>query len=120
MASHIRGLAALGKSEDSYGALLVSIIPGKLPAETRSNLARSHINPEWTPSELDEYFKIEIRVLKSGFSEELSKKFSVIHLHCQRQLHHFILEPAMVLYLLATLCIGLFKVSSYLLVKLWQ
>ena len=39
MASHIRGLAALGKSEDSYGALLV-IIVGKLPAETRSDLAQ--------------------------------------------------------------------------------
>ena len=50
--SHIRGLAALGKSEDSYGALLVPIILGKLPAEIRSNLARSHTSLLWTLSEL--------------------------------------------------------------------
>ena len=37
--SHIRGLDALGKLEDSYGALLIPIILVKLPVETRSNLA---------------------------------------------------------------------------------
>ena len=74
MASDIRGLTALGKSEDSYGALLV-IILGKLPAEIRSNPARSHINPEWILSELEESFKTEIRVLESRFSNEMSKKF---------------------------------------------
>ena len=74
--SHIRGLAALGKSEESYGALLVPIILGKLPAETRSNLAQAHINPEWTLSELKDCIKTEIRVLESGFSNELSKKIS--------------------------------------------
>ena len=38
--NHIHGLSALGKSKDSYGALLVPIVLGKLPIETRRNLAR--------------------------------------------------------------------------------
>jgi len=46
--NHIRGLTALGKSEDSYGTLLVPIILGKLPVETRKNLEREHTNLEWT------------------------------------------------------------------------
>ena len=66
----------MGKSEDSYGALLVPIILGKLPAETRSNLARAHTNPEWTLSELKDCIKTEIRVLESGISNELCKKIS--------------------------------------------
>ena len=44
-----RGFDALGKSEDSYGALLIPIILRKLSAETRtsrSNLARSHTSLE--------------------------------------------------------------------------
>ena len=72
--SHIRGLAALGKSEDSYGALLVPIIFGRLPAKTRSNLARSHTSLEWSLSELKDSILTEIRVLESGFSNEPSKK----------------------------------------------
>ena len=46
---HIRGLAALGKPEESYGALLNPIVLGKLPIETQRNLAREHGSLEWTP-----------------------------------------------------------------------
>ena len=44
--NHIRGLSALGQSRDSYGTLLVPIILGKLPVETRRSLARTtqHLN----------------------------------------------------------------------------
>ena len=43
--THIRGLTALEQSENSYGALLVPIILGKLPQEIRRNLARAHTDP---------------------------------------------------------------------------
>ena len=72
--SHIRGLAALGKSEDSYGALLIPIILGKLPAETRSNLARSHTSLEQTLSELKDSILTEIKILESGLSIQSLEK----------------------------------------------
>ena len=42
--SHIRSLSSLGKDRESYSDLLVPIIMGKLPMETRKNLARDHSN----------------------------------------------------------------------------
>ena len=74
--SHIRGSDALGKSEDSYGALLIPIILGKLPAETRSNPARSHTSLEWTLSELKDSILTEIKVLESDLSIESLEKTS--------------------------------------------
>ena len=74
--SHIRGLTALGKSENSYGAFLIPIILGKLPAETRSNLARSHTSLEWTLSELKDSILTEIKILESGLSIQLLEKTS--------------------------------------------
>jgi len=44
--NHIRGLPSLEKSPESYGALLIPIMLGKLPIETRCNLAREHSNLE--------------------------------------------------------------------------
>ena len=38
--NHIRGLSALGKSEESFGSLLTPVILGKLPVELQRNLAR--------------------------------------------------------------------------------
>ena len=64
--NHIRGLTALGKSKESYGALLIPIILGKLPVETRRNLAREHTNLEWTIDELREAILKEIRIFESG------------------------------------------------------
>jgi len=72
--SHIRGLTALGKSEDSYGALLVPIILGKLPTETKTNLARARTSLEWTLNELQASILTEIRVLESGLSIESIKE----------------------------------------------
>ena len=54
METHVRGLASLGKSHESYGDLLVPITFGKLPNNLRRNLAREHSNPEWTFSQLRE------------------------------------------------------------------
>ena len=66
--SHIRGLTALDKREDSYGALLVPIIVGKLPPETRRNLARAHTDPEWTVTDLQDGILLEIQILEQGVS----------------------------------------------------
>ena len=38
--NHIRGLSALGKSEESFASLLIPIILGKLPVDLQRNLAR--------------------------------------------------------------------------------
>ena len=54
MKTHVRGLTSLGKSQDSYGDLLVPIILGKLPNELRRNLAREYSNPKWTFPQLRE------------------------------------------------------------------
>ena len=50
--AHIRGLAALGKTEESYERMLVPIILGRLPSDVRKNLAQHHGNTEWTISEV--------------------------------------------------------------------
>ena len=44
---HIRSLASLGKSQDSYSSLLVTIILRKIPAKIIQNLARAHGRQEW-------------------------------------------------------------------------
>ena len=49
---HIRGLAALGKSEELYGALLIPIILAKLLIDIQKNLAHEHGSLEWTLSDL--------------------------------------------------------------------
>ena len=66
--NHVRGLAALGQSTESYGALLVPMVLGKLPAEVRKNLAREHSNLEWTLNQLRDSIVKEIRVIEAGAS----------------------------------------------------
>ena len=67
--SHIRGLSSLGKSEQSYGDLLVPIIISKLSTEIRRNLAREHSNSQWILSDLMAALQKEIRILKSGLHD---------------------------------------------------
>ena len=64
--SHMRSLLSLGKSNDSYGTLLVPIILGKLPTEIKKNLARDHENREWTIDDLQSAILKEIRILELG------------------------------------------------------
>ena len=64
--SHMRSLLSLGKSSDSYGALLVPIILGKLPTDMKKNLARDHENGEWTISDLQSAILKEIHILELG------------------------------------------------------
>ena len=65
--AHVRGLAALGKSDDAYGAMLIPIILGKLPVDVCRNPAREHGNSEWTIGQLKDALLKEIRVLESGW-----------------------------------------------------
>ena len=64
--NHIRGLAALGVSKESYSTILVPIILGKLPVPVRRNLARDHDQLRWTLDDLQAAMVKEIRVLESG------------------------------------------------------
>ncbi|XP_065884078.1 uncharacterized protein [Dysidea avara] len=66
--SHSRGLSSLGKSEDTYGDLLVPIILNKLPKETRQNLARDTTTPEMTFLQLMAAILKEIRILETSNS----------------------------------------------------
>ena len=75
--SHIRGLAALGKTEESYGTMLVPIILRRLPSDVHRNLARDHGNAEWTSSEVKEAFLKEISILGSGLPSSKGAVFEV-------------------------------------------
>ena len=70
--THIRGLNSLGKSEDSYGALLVPIVQSKLPSELKKALAREHNDTDWTISELRAAILKEIKILEAGVHVNLS------------------------------------------------
>ena len=64
--SHIRGLSSLEITPDSYGALLIPITLGKLPADVRRNLAREQNKSDWNIEELREALLREIRILEQG------------------------------------------------------
>lgn len=61
--NHIRGLASLGVSKESYNTILVPI---KLPVPVRRNLARDHDQLRRTLDDLQAVILKEIRVLESG------------------------------------------------------
>lgn len=46
--NHMRALLSLGKSPDSYGSLLTSVILGKLLTDIKTHMAHDHYNSEWT------------------------------------------------------------------------
>ena len=64
--SHIRSLSALGKTQDTYGSLLVPILLGKLRGKIKQNLARSHSKREWTINELRIAIRDELYILEIG------------------------------------------------------
>ncbi|XP_070536982.1 uncharacterized protein [Ptychodera flava] len=68
--THVRGLKALGKSEDSYGDLLVPIIMRKLPGETRTQISRDH-EDEWNLSDLRNAILKEVEALEDGSQSDL-------------------------------------------------
>ena len=64
---HIRCLESLGKSPDSLETLLVPIMLGKLPEETKKNMARAHDSSEWTVDELQKAIIKEIQIFEAGY-----------------------------------------------------
>ena len=64
--THICTLTSLGKPQETYGALLIPIILGKLPNEIRRNLARDHISLDWTINQLRNALQKELRILQAG------------------------------------------------------
>ena len=74
--SHIHSLAALGKTEDTYGSLLAPIILGKLPGKIKQNLARSHGKREWTLNELRAAICDELYILEIGSQQTESQTLS--------------------------------------------
>ena len=52
METNIIALEALGKSQESFGDLLVPVIMSKLQDDTKRNLARTHQGEDWTIQDL--------------------------------------------------------------------
>jgi len=74
--SHMRALQSLGKSPDTYSAMLTPMVLGKLPIEVKKQFAREHHNGEWTIREVMALILGEIRVLEAGhYSNGFSKEF---------------------------------------------
>ena len=76
MESYIRGLHSLGKTEDSYGDLLVPIIFEKLPGRVKTQITREHGDSAWTLGELKAALYKEIQAAQAGtdFTEDIEEK----------------------------------------------
>ena len=64
--TYIRGLKSLGKTEDSYGDLLIPIILEKLPGSLKTHISRTHGDKAWTLPELKEAVYKEIQASEAG------------------------------------------------------
>jgi hypothetical protein len=67
--TYIRGLRSLGKTEDSYGDLLIPIIFDKLPPQLKTQISRDHGDKAWTLNELREAIEKEIQATEAGKTE---------------------------------------------------
>ena len=86
--NHIRGLASLGVSKESYSTLLVPIILGKLPAPVWRNLARDHDQTRWTINDLQAAMLKEIRVLECGlYTTDFPFSLSTARPHATASFH---------------------------------
>ena len=70
--NHVCELLALGWATYSYVALLVPMVLGKFPIDTRKNLARQHNCLEWTIDQLRDCIAQEISVLEVGLCNPTS------------------------------------------------
>ncbi|XP_063427126.1 uncharacterized protein LOC134710669 [Mytilus trossulus] len=66
MESYVRGLEALGQTQETYGTLLVPIIMKKLPGEVRQHLAREHRIQTWVLRDLRRSILDEINIMDAG------------------------------------------------------
>ena len=74
---HVRGLAALGKSEESFGSLLVPIILGKLPTELQRALAREQNNFQWTINLSRQAILKEVTILEDASQMMMPLQYTV-------------------------------------------
>ena len=65
MESYVRGLEALGQTQETYGTLLVPIIMKKLPGEVRQHLAREHRIQTWVLRDLCKSILDEINIMNA-------------------------------------------------------
>jgi len=63
---HVRCLQSLGKSPDALEILLVPIMLGKPPEETKKNMARAHESSQWTMEQLQASLVKEIQIFETG------------------------------------------------------
>ena len=66
--SHIRGLEALGHSQDQYGTLLAPLIINKLPEDVRQPMTRTNGGSDWTLPAIRSLFKKELDVRRKSSS----------------------------------------------------
>ncbi|XP_063408992.1 uncharacterized protein LOC134692470 [Mytilus trossulus] len=66
MESYVRGLEALGQTQETYGTLLVPIIMKTLPGEVRQHLAREHRIQTWVLRDLRKSLLDEINIMDAG------------------------------------------------------
>ena len=71
MENHVRSLEALGKTQDTYGDLLVPIILSKLPITVKHNIIRQHGATDLNLAQLRKNVLKEIQILEA--SEETNK-----------------------------------------------
>jgi len=64
--TNVRGLEALGQSEQNYGGLPVPIILGTLSSEILRNMKREHEERSWTLDQLRKALHNEVYILQAG------------------------------------------------------
>ena len=60
MEMYVKGLRSLGKAENVYGNLLVSVIFDKLPNRMKTQISHEHSDRDWTLPELRDSIYQEI------------------------------------------------------------
>ncbi|XP_074649042.1 uncharacterized protein LOC141904356 [Tubulanus polymorphus] len=80
--TYIRGLRALGKSEDAFGDILVPVVFDKLPSPVRTQISREHGDRAWTLKELRDAIRKEIQATQAGAScvNFDNEKLSALHI----------------------------------------
>jgi hypothetical protein len=77
--SYIRGLRSLGKTEDSYGDLLVPIVFEKLPGHIKQHISREHGDTAWTIQELKASLYREIQAAQAGRTDLVENGTNLTH-----------------------------------------
>ena len=77
--SYVRGLHALGKTEETYGELLVPIIFEKLPGNVITQISRDHGDTSWSIKELRQALDHEIQAARAGQRSHYPNQYGANH-----------------------------------------